>query len=707
MLQTIRTSVCRLLHFISIIVVLQTASWAAVQSAVLVGHWEGTIQVPGTPLSIMVDIAETDGKLSGTVSIPQQGAKDLPLVNVSVNGQEVAFAMAGVPGEPKFRGTLADGGVRITGKFSQGTASLPFTLERRADPVAAAKESLAGFDAIATDAMTKFDVPGMAIAIIKGKQVVLAQGYGWRDVAQKLPVTPDTLFAIGSSSKAFTTFVLGTLVDEGKLEWDKPVRNYIPWFKLYDPVLTERLSVRDLVTHRSGLPRHDLVWYNNYKASRESLVRRLPYLEPSADLRERWQYNNLMFLTAGYLIEVLTGGTWEAAVRARILTPLGMRRTNFSVADSQQDSDFARPYEKKDDKVVLMPFRPITNIGPAGSINSSVNEMAQWVIAHLNGGRVGEQKIAEAATVAEMHKAQMTTGAASDRPDITGGEYGLGWFIDNYRGHLRVRHGGNIDGFSANVVLFPKDDLGMVVLTNLNGTPLRDLIAQVAADKVLKLEPVDWITQGAARRALSEKAGKEGEKKKAVTRVAGTQPSHKLADYVGEYEHSGYGLLTVQLRDGRLSATFNDIETPLEHWHYDTFNGAEGKDDTFANMKYNFTTDTDGFIASVTAIFEPAVSAISFARQPDARFSDPAYLARFVGEYDLLGQTLKVSQKGNALTLGMGGQPPMDLVPTLSSDFKLKQQQLITLHFVTDEQGNISAIELRQPATVLTAKRKK
>ena len=138
-------------------------------------------------------------------------------------------------------------------------------------------------------------------------------------------MTADTLFAIGSSSKAFTTFVLGTLVDEGKIEWDKPARNYIPWFKLFDPSMTERLSVRDLVTHRSGLPRHDLVWYNNFDASRESLVRKLAYLEPSADLREKWQYNNLMYLTAGYLTEVITGKSWEDAVRDRVLNPLGMK----------------------------------------------------------------------------------------------------------------------------------------------------------------------------------------------------------------------------------------------------------------------------------------------------------------------------------------------------------------------------------------------
>jgi CubicO group peptidase (beta-lactamase class C family) len=432
---------------------------AAPQQSPIAGYWEGAIKLPNGALNFSVDFtAANNGKLSATITIPQQSAKDLPLADVGFNSSEVAFALPGVPGDPKFRGKLSADGQKIEGTFSQGGANLPCTLERKADPVALAKESLAGFDDVVADAMKKFEVPGMAIAIVKGKEVVYAKGFGYRDVEKQLPVTADTLFAIGSSSKAFTTFVLGTLVDEGKIEWDKPLRNYIPWFKLYDPVMTERLSVRDTVTHRSGLPRHDLVWYNNFDASRETFARKLAYLEPSADLREKWQYNNLMFLTAGYLTEVITGKTWEDAVLARILDPLGLKRTNFSVADSQKDSDFAQPYGKRDGKIEKIPFRPITNLAPAGSINSSVREMARWVTVHLNGGKYGDKKIAEAPTVADMHLAHMVTGATSPEAEITGGEYGMGWFGDSYRGRRRIQHGGNIDGFSANVVLFPKDD---------------------------------------------------------------------------------------------------------------------------------------------------------------------------------------------------------------------------------------------------------
>src|SRR5581483_7193273 len=680
---------------------------AALQQASAAGHWEGAITLPTGALSVSIDVnAAADGKLSATITIPQQGAKGLPLTNVSLNGADFGFDLPGVPGDPKFRGKMSADGKKIEGIFSQGGGNLPCSFERKADPVQAAKDSLNGFDEAVNDGMKKLDVPGMAIAIVKNKEVIYAKGFGYRDLEKQTPVTADTLFAIGSSTKAFTTFVLGTLADEQKIEWDKPVRNYIPWFKLYDPSMSERLTVRDLVTHRSGLPRHDLVWYNNYDSSRESFVRKLAYLEPSADLREKWQYNNLMFLTAGYLTEVVTGKSWETNVRDRILNPLDMTRTNFSVADSQKDSDFAYGYGKPGDKVKRLPFRPITNIGPAGAINSSVNEMAKWVTVHLNGGKFGDKRLAESATIDALHQPQMTTGIPSSDADILGSQYAMGWFVDSYRGHERVEHGGNIDGFTADVVLFPKDGLGIVILSNMNGTALPELVSRVAADRLLNLKPNNWIDQAAARRALSEQAAKEGAQKKTVTRIPGTQPSHKLADFVGDYEHPGYGELKVTLNGDHLEATYNKITTPLEHWHYDTFNGGKGEDPTFQEMKYTFQTDSSGFVSAISAAFEPAVKDIVFAKKPDGRLFDSAYLAKFTGEYLLTGQTFKVGSKGNALVLNIPGQPQLDLVPSLSGDFILKQQRVVSIRFVTDDQGKVSAFELRQPGAVLTAKRK-
>jgi uncharacterized protein DUF3471/beta-lactamase family protein len=305
-----------------------------------------------------------------------------------------------------------------------------------------------------------------------------------------------------------------------------------------------------------------------------------------------------------------------------------------------------------------------------------------------------------------MHLAHMTTGGTIGRPDVSPDDYGMGWFVNTYRGHRQVRHGGNIDGFSANVVLFPQDGLGIVVLTNLNGTALRDLIANVIADRLLKIEPVDWIAQAAAVRAASEAAEKEGDKKKQVTRVQGTQPSHKLADYVGEYEHPGYGSLKVAMQEGRLEATFNGIHTPLEHWHYDTFSGLRAADPTFENMQYTFQTDANGYVARVTVPFEPAVKEIVFTKKPEARLYEAEYLKRFTGTYQLPGAPVTISLKGNALSMAVPGQPAYDLVPSLSGDFVLKQALVVSLHFVTDDASKVMAVELRQPGSVITAKRR-
>jgi CubicO group peptidase (beta-lactamase class C family) len=684
---------------------LAAAGVVAAEAPSLAGHWEGVIDLPGTKLAINIDFAAVDGGWKGDISIPLQGAKDMPLDKIALDGAAVSFIMPGVPGDPVFKGALSADGSTISGDFTQGGATFPFELSRAAKPTEAAKGALADFDDFVTAAMKAWNVPGLAMAVVKDGEAVYLKGFGYRDVEQQLPVTPDTLFAIGSCSKAFTTFVMGTLVDEGKLDWETPVRTYIPWFKLYDPFATERITPRDLVTHRSGLPRHDAVWYNNLGASREELVRRLAYLEPSADLRAKWQYNNLMFLTAGYLVETITGKPWEDAVRDRVFGPLGMKDSNFSVLDSQKAADFAWPYREKDDQLERIPFRVITNVGPAGSINSSVRDMAQWLKVQSGGGKLDGQAVIKASTLADIQTPHMATGQPAERPEISAGDYGLGWMIDVYRGHKRVHHGGGIDGFISQVQVLPQDGLGIVVLTN-SETGLSTIVAQTALDRLLKLDPIDWNGEALARRAKGKAARLEAKEKKETARVPGTSPSHALADYAGEYRHPGYGTLSVALREDKLEATYNGITAPLGHWHYDVFTTLEAKDDVMADTKFNFRTDMSGQIASVEAPMEPAVKDIVFVKQPDARLSDPAYLQRFTGEYELAGLVAKVGLKGNTLTLRVPGQPEYELVPGLGGLFHLKEVTVIQLRFLMDDAGNVTGLESRQPEGVYTAKKK-
>ncbi|WP_244918744.1 serine hydrolase domain-containing protein [Paenibacillus dendritiformis] len=298
---------------------------------------------------------------------------------------------------------------------------------------------LHGFSEYIRQQMEQWKVPGLSIAVIQGQQIVMAEGFGLRNVEQGLEVTPETLFAIGSCTKAFTAMSAGMLVDEGKLDWDRPVKEYLPNFKLYDSIATERITIRDMLCHRSGLPRHDLMWYNA-PFTREEIIERLQYLEPNHDFRSKWQYNNLMYMAAGYLVGQLAGVPWEQWVQERIFAPLRMDNSNFSIDEMERHPNAAVPYIDKDNQVQATAYRNLDVIGPAGSINSNVMEMANWVLLQLNQGTFQGQQLVTEGSIATMHTPQMPCGSShfwkKELPICT---YGLGcalkrigaisWFI--------------------------------------------------------------------------------------------------------------------------------------------------------------------------------------------------------------------------------------------------------------------------------------
>ncbi len=578
--------------------------------------------------------------------------------------------------------------------------------DKTADTAATAKRSLAGYDSFVRDAMKAWQVPGLAIAIVKDGELILAEGFGMRDAARELPATPRTLFAIGSCTKAFTTFVIGTLVDEGKLDWDAPLRTYIPEIRFHDRVASELITPRDLVTHRSGLPRHDLVWYNAH-LPRKAILSRLPFLEPSETFRSKFQYNNIMFMLAGYLVDRTSGSTWEDAVRTRIFAPLHMNGSNFSVKDSQESSDFARPYDDRDDKVIEIHFRDITDVGPAGSINSNVEEMSRWLVVHTSQGKFEGRQIISAAVLADIHSPQMTTGAKAERPEISPAGYALGWSVDDYRGHRRIQHGGGIDGFTAMTTLYPDDRAGIVVLANMDGSELPELLCRHAADRLFALAPIDWNGEALQKNAKRKAAVKSAKEQKNTVRRPGTTPAHPLAEYAGQYEHSGYGVVKVELAEGKLVLRFNGIEAPLDHWHFEVFEVQKNpKDPALENQKVQFLTGVKGYVDGLAVAFEPRTKPIVFSRRPDARLSDPEYLKRFVGEYELAGRTATVRLEGNTLVLDSQGQGSSSLVPDRDDSFKIKEQSETTLRFVTGGDGRVSEIALDTSQGVFTARRK-
>ncbi|HUL76926.1 MAG TPA: serine hydrolase [Vicinamibacteria bacterium] len=702
---------------------------APAAAADVAGHWEGPIQLPGTELKVLVDLkAGAAGGLEGTIDIPAQGAKGLPLEALEVTDRAVSFAIRGIPGQPTFKGTLSADGVSIEGSFTQGGQTFPFRLSRGAEPAKAAAQALDGFSDWVRKTMADWKVPGLAVAVVKNGEVVLQEGYGVRDVASGAPVTPDTLFAIGSATKAFTATALALLVDDGKVNWDTPVRAYLPAFKLKDPVASERMTPRDLVTHRSGLPRHDLVWYAS-PLSRKELVSRLEFLEPSADFRSRWQYQNLMFMTAGYLAGEVAGMPWEDLVRARIFAPLGMKGSNFSVEESKRSADFAKPYQEKDEKVLEIPFRNIDAVGPAGAVNSSVRDMSRWLLLQLGGGKVGDTTVLTGPGLAELHKPQMVVGESGQDPEVTGTSYAMGWFVESYRGHLRVQHGGAIDGFIAMVTFLPREGIGVVALANLGGTGLPEVVARQAIDRLLGLPPIDWSARLLQRREAGRKAEKAGKAKGAGERKPGTRPAHALDEYAGDYEHPAYGVVSVsrasapapaappkapkvnpQLPPPVLAATFHGIPMALEHWHYETWK-ATPTDPAMSDetLFVQFHDSVGGEVDRLTVNLEPAASEIAFTKKAPARLSDPAFLGGLTGVYTMADNpsfTITIDLKGTALTAFVPGQPIYDLVPYRGTEFRLKQVTGFAIRFALDEKGVVREALLIQPNAVFTIRRK-
>ena len=692
---------------LAVLVILMAAT-ATLAGATLEGHWSGAIEIPGAPLAIDLDFAPEQDGWTGDISIPAQGARDLPLTGVTVSGGAATFAIQGVPGDPTFRGTLAANGATLTGTFTQGGLEFPFSLARAATDAERDRDALADLDAVVEAALVDWKTPGLAVAVVSGGEVALARGYGQRDIAAGLPVTATTLFSIGSSTKAFTTFVMGQLADEGRLDWDEPVVTYLPEFRLRDEYAALHATPRDLLSHRTGLPRHDLVWYNDLTSTRAQLVEKLRWLEPNKELRESWQYNNLMYLTAGYLVERRTSKTWEEAVRERILDPLGMTHTVFDAQAAQAAADHAKPYIDSDGTLLAVPFRETAAMGPAGSIHSCADDLARWMLVHLSEGRAAGRQLISAGTLDELHAPQMVIPGTPEEPYLSMRSYALGWMVDDWRGRQRVHHGGAIDGFQALVTLFPKDGVGIAVLANRGGSPLPGLLTATIADRVLGLDPKPWLADAAAKRDAAKAFTDRGAADKGKYRVQGTEPSRAPTAYAGRYAHPAYGELRVVERDGRLTATLHDLELRLEHWHYDVFNVGKRKDAVVPDdIRLAFRGDASGRIVAVEAPLEPLASPIVFARLADARLSDPAFLERLAGDYDIPGARLTIAVRGAELILRVAGQPDYVLDPAIGdeAEFALRGVQGFSVRFAVPDLGPAAELVLIQPDGVYPAKR--
>jgi CubicO group peptidase (beta-lactamase class C family) len=447
--------------------------------------------------------------------------------------------------------------------------------------------------------MARDRIPGVAVGVVERGQLVFARGFGYRDVGDQLPVTPDTLFPLGSVSKAFTATAIALLADDGRLSLDAPVRRYLPDFTLQDPVASATLTTRDLLTHRSGLPRHDLFWYQA-PFSRDELYRRLRFLEPSGPPRAQWRYNSLMFVVAGRIVERVSGESWETFVQARILSPLHMRRTLLSADAVEADSDHARPHALRDGRAREIPrLTRMDAIAPAGAVQSSVRDLARWLTFHATRS----PRLLEEGSWRDLHRPRAEMPPA-EQPEIRNRRYALGWIHATYRGHTLVFHDGAVDGFTVHVGFLPETGRGLIVLLNRDdATAALNGIAFSAYDRLLGLEPLDWEER------LTDAPTP-------LRRVHPIPLDFPIEEVVGAYEHPAYGVLTVEARGDHLAMQFRTLRFTLVHLGERQFLTLEPIADGGPQLSIRFSTPNLGEPAQlfVPLNFEPGDPVEVFTR---------------------------------------------------------------------------------------------
>lgn len=527
----------------------------------------------------------------------------------------------------------------------------------------------------------RFGVAGLSVVVVRDREVLLAEGFGFRDLERELPVTPETLFAIASDSKAFTAALCATFVDEGRLEWDKPVRDVLPWFELQDPHATALVSVRDLLAHRTGLPRHDALWFwGGTSLSHEETVRRLRHLQPSAQLRQVWQYNNNCYTTAGYLAGQLAGTDWATALRERVLDPLGMKRTTLGRLSAEETGDSAVPYDDRTGTNQPVPLIGDGSVGPAGGIWSCAEEMAHWVLARLGVPQDDGSLLLSKDALRELHAPAMVkpTGPM-ELPGLHSMGYGLAADVVSYRGHKLVHHGGNLHGFCSNVYLAPDSGHAVVVLANANASGIRTAVPLAILDRLLGLEPEPWGPRLLDLMSAIKTGGKEAAEHHRTT-AAGRPPTRPLEEYAGVYCHPAYDELRLRVEGDRLVPDWHELDgIELRHRDRDTFDLLLASHYEDMPMPVVVRFGRDG-VSGVEVSLEPTVEPVFFARKPPELTDEQ--LQRLTGRYVLGPLAVEVTVKDGRLLGAVAGAKPVALTPRDETHFEVPGSAGTRVEFV-------------------------
>lgn len=567
------------------------------------------------------------------------------------------------------------------------------------------KKSLKGFDAYMAKVLDGWNEPGAGVAIVYKDKVVFKKGFGYRDYGNKLPVTANTLFQIASNTKLFTTAAAGLLVEDGVFTWDEPFKASVPEIQFFNDQLNTQVTLRDMLGHKTGISRHDLIWFQS-DFTRKELFERIKFLEPSKPLRQSFIYNNLMYSAVGYSIELKTGKTWEAFVTDNILNPLNMNSTVFSIAEMQKSDDFGVPYNEVRDTTLLYKI-PIkedgAGIGPAGSMISNLNDMSKWVITLINKGTYHNKEIIPPSIIKESLK----PGIAFENRELNekgyneslNSIYGMARTSEIYKGNVLTKHGGNMPGFHSQVAILPYNDIGIITFVlGDQGVPLKDVIMYNIVDRLLNKEQTDWNGRRLADHLEQKEILKNARSQAGFDNVKGTSPTHKLEHYIGTFYNEAYGDFIVDNKNDSLFFNFRRTKLPLNHYHYNRFDTPDDED--FGKWSLNFEINPQGEIGSAMVSIDEGQ--VEFIKKTDETLANPELLKQYVGKYEIGGSQFEIILRNDKLT-ALGTTDDV-LIPYKKNIFKVEKFDDMQIEFL--EVGDkITGLKYKTPSGVFECKK--
>ena len=569
-------------------------------------------------------------------------------------------------------------------------------------------QRLLGFDAYMEKTLQDWNAPGIGVGIVVGDKLVFAKGYGYRDYGKKLPFTPKTLCPIGSNTKLFTAVASGFLVNEGKLSWDDPIREKVPSIQFYNDDLNRTVTLHDMLSHRTGITRHDTIWYLS-PDSRKELFGKLKYMEPREPLRTLFLYNNMMYCATGYVIELVSGQSWESFVRDRILKALEMTHTYYTIAEMTKQPDYGVGYTEKRDsfEITRIPYYEDTpGIAPAGAIISSIEDMSHWLIALMNNGAYKGKQVLPADVLKKTLEPAIampnTAGETRGYWELFNSAYGMARWTGSYRGHLLAFHGGDIDGFHAQVSYMPQEHIGVLVFViGDHCASLYNTISYNVYERLLGPDQTPWSDRLLAIRLKGKKAASEMRTTAGTDKVPNTKPSHPIEDYAGDYEDPAYGVMKINRTQNGLGFDYHTITLPLEHYHYDRFDTPD--DERYGTWSVNFLTNPQGEIDK--AVMSLDEGEVTFVRRPET-LSDQM-LRQLAGTYETpTGAKFQVVLQDNGrLATVYPGQPTDELIPYKGLTFRDQQYSDVVYEFVMDK-DKVTAFKRRDASGEFTYLRK-